>query len=120
MLVTSYEFFTSLQYLKGGGGQGPQPCCLQIVWLLTNFHRVYTLRHGLTHSTFFVFCFVYYYGRSAKVLIPEGPSLRHSVLPICHDDLRMYKFRLHIFDISDQFNVIGCWTDLGIDHGVPT
>ena len=67
-----------------------------------------------------VFCFVYYYGRSAKVLIPEGPSLRQSVLPICHDDLRMYKFCLHIFYISDQFNVIGCWTDLGIDQGEAT
>ena len=73
--------------VKGGGGQAPQPCCLQILWLLTNFHTVYRVRHGFTHSTFFFL--LDYYDRSTKESIPEGPSLRERVLPFYHVDLRM-------------------------------
>ena len=32
----------------------------------------------------------------------------------------MNYIRVHIFYISHQVNVIGCWADLGIDQGQPS
>ena len=59
---------------------------LQFLWLLSNFHTLYTVWHGPTHSTFF---FLDQQQRSSKESIPEGLSLRQSVLPFCHLDLRI-------------------------------
>ena len=71
ILVNAYKFFTLLKNFKGGGGQAPQPWCLQILWLLTNFHTVYIVRHGFTHSTFFFFWLL---GQVHQGIDPWGPK----------------------------------------------
>ena len=55
IFVPAYKFLTCSRVVNRGCVPAPQVWCLQVLSLLTNFQTLYTVRHGPTHCTFFIF-----------------------------------------------------------------